>query len=95
MANVAAVEPVDCSGAVSAVLGVNARVSGAFEAWGEPGPGRHVTVYANAEHVLMEINGHFFGTSAANPGGGAGWIPRAHVPPSYLARFTVRHPTGL
>jgi hypothetical protein len=95
VANVATVEPVDCSGAVSAVLGLDARVSGAFEGWGEPGAGRYVTVYANAEHVLMEINGHFFGTSAANPGGGAGWIPRAHVPPSYLARFTVRHPSGL
>jgi hypothetical protein len=54
-----------------------------------------VTVYANDHHVLMEINGHFFGTSAANPGGGAGWIPRAHVPASYLAQFTARHPPGL
>jgi hypothetical protein len=95
VADVATVEPVDCSGAVSAVLGIDARVSGAYETWGEPGAGRYVTIYANAEHVLMEINGHFFGTSTANPGGGAGWIPRAHVPPSYLARFTVRHPPGL
>jgi putative modified peptide len=95
VADVATTEPVDCSGAVSAVLGVDARVSGQFENWGEAGPGRYVTVYANEEHVLMEINGHFFGTSTANPGGGAGWIPRAHVPPSYLARFTARHPPGL
>ena len=95
VADVQTVGPVDCSGAVSAVLGVNPRVSGAFEAWGEPGPGRSVTVYANDHHVLMEINGHFFGTSAANPGGGAGWIPRAHVPASYLAQFTARHPPGL
>jgi hypothetical protein len=87
--------PLDCSGAVSAVLGVDPRVSGAFEQWGLPGPGANVTVYANAEHVLMEINGHFFGTSASNPGGGAGWIPREHVTPEYLSRFVARHPPGM
>src|SRR4051812_28783052 len=95
VANVSTVGPVDCSGAVSAVLGVDARVSGLFESWGEPGPGAHVTVYANEEHVLMEIDGHFFGTSHANPRGGAGWIPRAHISPDYLKAFTVRHPRGL
>jgi hypothetical protein len=82
--------PVDCSGAVSAVLGVNPRVSGEFAKWGKPGKGR-VTVYANKDHVLMEINGHFFGTSASNPGGGAGWIPRSQISPQYLKGFTARH----
>jgi hypothetical protein len=53
-----------------------------------------VTIYANAEHVLMEIDGHFWGTSATNPGSGAGWIPREHVTAAYLSRFTVRHPQG-
>lgn len=93
--DVSTVGPVDCSGAVSAVLGVDARVSGAFEAWGEAGPGKYVTVYANEAHVLMEINGHFFGTSASNPGGGAGWIPRGKLSEAYLARFTARHPPGM
>jgi hypothetical protein len=88
------VTPLDCSGAVSRVLGIDPRVSGQFETWGEPGPGRRVTVYANDVHVLMEIDGHFWGTSGANPGGGAGWIPRAQVTPEYLARFTARHPRG-
>src|SRR5436853_344123 len=37
------------------------------------GPGA-VTIYANAGHVYMSILGHFFGTSFANPGGGAGWF---------------------
>ena len=87
--------PWDCSGAVSAVLGVNPRVSGQFAAWGKPGRGKHVTIYANAEHVLMEIDGRFFGTSGSNPGGGAGWIPRTAVSKSYLSRFTARHPNGL
>lgn len=84
------VTPLDCSGAVSRVLGIDPRVSGQFEKWGKPGKGA-VTVYANAEHVLMEINGHFFGTSKSNPGGGAGWIPRGQVSKEYLRGFTARH----
>jgi hypothetical protein len=88
------VTPLDCSGAVSRVLGVDPRVASDFESWGAPGPGRRVTVFANDGHVLMEIDGHFWGTSAANPGGGAGWIPRSHVSDAYLARFTARHLPG-
>ena len=87
--------PWDCSGAVSAVLGVDPRVSGQFARWGAPGRGKQVTIYANDEHVLMEINGRFFGTSKTNPGGGAGWIPRSAISKQYLARFTARHPQGL
>jgi hypothetical protein len=84
--------PYDCSGAVSAVLhaaGLVSRpmVSGDFMHWGAPGRGA-VTIYANAGHVYMSILGRFFGTSSANPGGGAGWFrggPRpgfavVHVP---------------
>lgn len=85
--------PLDCSGAVSAVLGINPRVSGEFTKWGKAGDGgsKGVTVYANGHHVLMKINGHFFGTSASNPGGGAGWIKQSNISPSYLAGFTARH----
>lgn len=87
-------QPLDCSGAVSAVLGIDPRVSGQFQSWGRPGRapgGRGVTIYSNAEHVLMEIDGRFWGTSKSNPGGGAGWIPRSQVSASYLSRFTARH----
>jgi hypothetical protein len=90
-------EPLDCSGAVSAVLGIDPRVSGQFSSWGKKGRapnGKGITVYSNAEHVLMEIDGHFFGTSQSNPGGGAGWIPRSQISDSYLSRFTARHVTG-
>jgi hypothetical protein len=85
--------PVDCSGAVSSVLGINPRVSGEFMKWGKPGDGggKGVTVAANGHHVLMKINGHWFGTSQSNPGGGAGWIPQAQISPSYLRGFTLRH----
>jgi hypothetical protein len=76
--------PYDCSGAVSAVLhaaGLLSRpmVSGEFMHWGAPGPGA-VTIYANAGHVYMSILGRFFGTSSANPGGGAGWFDGAPRP---------------
>ena len=84
--------PVDCSGYVSQILGVTPRTSGGFMTYGRPGAGREVTIYANQEHVLIEIDGRFFGTSSSNPGGGAGEIPRPS--PSYLARFVKRHPPG-
>ncbi len=86
--------PLDCSSAVSAVLGVDVRVSGEFEKFGRPGRapgGKGITIYANPDHVLMEINGRFFGTSKSNPGGGAGWIPRSAITSSYLKNFTARH----
>lgn len=90
--NPATASPLDCSGAVSAVLGVNPRVSGQFATWGKPGTGggKGVVVYSNGEHVLMSIGGRFWGTSRSNPGGGAGWID---APPSqsYLKGFTARH----
>jgi hypothetical protein len=80
----------DCSAAVSKVLGIDPRVSGDFEKWGKPGRGK-VTVFANRTHVLLEINGHYWGTSASNPQGGAGWIPRSQISAQYLKGFTARH----
>lgn len=78
----------DCSSAVSYVLGIPPRVSGGLETIGKPGPGA-VTVYANPTHTFMSINGRGFGTSAENPGGGPGWL-------SYNSRpgFVVRHVDG-
>ena len=83
----------DCSGAVSKVLGINPRVADQFKGWGRPGDSgsRGVTIYSKPDHVLMKINGHFFGTSRANPGGGAGWIPQSSVSREYLSQFTARH----
>jgi len=85
--------PLDCSGAVSKVLGIDPRVSGQFTKWGRPGDGgnKGVTIAANGHHVLMKINGHWFGTSGSNPGGGAGWIPASAITPGYLKGFTLRH----
>ena len=59
----------DCSSAVSYVLhaggalGPNALVSGELASWGLPGPGRYVTVYANAGHAFMYVAGLRFDTS--------------------------------
>lgn len=85
----------DCSGSVSAVLGAAGllgapMVSGSLASWGAAGPGQHVTIYANPVHTYMSIDGHFFGTSGANPGGGAGWFNGSARP-----GFAVRHPPGL
>jgi hypothetical protein len=87
--------PVDCSGAVSRLLGVSPRVSGQFEKFGQAGKGKSLTIYANGHHVLMEINGHFWGTSSSNPQGGAGWIPRSAISPQYLKGFVARHQAGM
>lgn len=85
--------PLDCSGAVSKVLGIDPRVASDFKTWGRPGDGgnKGVTIAASDEHVLMKIRGHWFGTSRSNPQGGAGWIPEEQITPGYLASFTLRH----
>lgn len=87
-------QPLDCSGAVSAVLGIDPRVASQFKSIGSPGRapgGRGVTIYAKDDHVLMEIDGKLFGTSRSNPGGGAGWIKRSEIPAGYLRGFVARH----
>lgn len=84
-------QPVDCSGYVSAILGLKTPLtSGGFLSWGNPGRGKNVTVWTNQGHVIVNIGKRWYGTSKSNPGGGAGRIS----PPSrdYLSRFTPRHP---
>jgi cell wall-associated NlpC family hydrolase len=86
----------DCSGAVSfALYGAGLLgtplTSGSLESYGEPGPGRWITIYANASHTYMTIAGLRFDT-AGNPEGVSG--PRWHVEPPYPEGFVVRHPTG-
>jgi hypothetical protein len=96
----------DCSSAVSYVLhagralGPNALVSGQLADWGLPGPGRYVTVYANAGHAFMYVAGLRFDTSynGTDTGPNAGRSgPRWRVYPTVpdWATWTVRHPPGL
>jgi cell wall-associated NlpC family hydrolase len=92
----------DCSSSVEHLL-YGARLlpvtydapSGTLESYGEPGPGRWVTLYANPDHVFMYVAGLRWDThDAAGPGDGSagiGWHPliRSSV------GFVARHPVGL
>jgi cell wall-associated NlpC family hydrolase len=51
----------DCSGSVSYALAAGGllsapETSGSLESWGAAGPGKWITVYANAGHVYMYVN---------------------------------------
>lgn len=92
----------DCSSSVAHLLyggGLLAAgadmTSGELESWGLPGPGRWVTIYANATHVYMYVAGLRWDTwNAAGAGDGSdgiGWHPLVRS----AAGFIVRHPPGL
>jgi len=87
----------DCSGSVSYALH-GARMlttpltSGSFETWGEAGPGRWITIYANASHVYMVVAGLRFDTAGDVSGTGPRWHPTTAAAAS--GRFIVRHPVG-
>ena len=85
----------DCSGSVSYALAAAGLVSSplnstGFMSWGEPGPGRWITVYANAGHAYMVVDGWRFDTSALRGGGTR--FTRAMRP---AGGFVTRHPPGL
>jgi cell wall-associated NlpC family hydrolase len=85
----------DCSGSVSYALAAAGLVSspmasGPFMSWGEPGPGKWITVYANAGHAFMIVAGWRFDTSALS-GGGTRWTRDSRG----VGGFVARHPPGL
>ncbi|HEY2160150.1 MAG TPA: hypothetical protein VGH24_02500 [Solirubrobacteraceae bacterium] len=85
----------DCSGSVSYALAAaglvsSPMVSGDFENWGAPGPGRWITIYANAGHVWMQVAGWRFDTVALAEGG-TRWAQGG----GEFSGFVVRHPPGL
>jgi len=85
----------DCSGSISYALAAAGLVSspmasGPFMSWGDPGPGRWITVYANAGHAFMVVAGWRFDTSALGAGG-TRWT-RSMRP---TGGFVARHPPGL
>jgi cell wall-associated NlpC family hydrolase len=86
----------DCSGAVSFALfggGLIPRpaTSGELEGYGEPGPGKWITIYANATHTWATIAGLRWDTSGTERGTG----PRWHIDTRPTEGFVVRHPPGL
>ena len=85
----------DCSGAVSFALYGGGLLdtpltSGSLASYGEPGPGRWITIYANATHTYMEVAGLRWDTVGDAEGTG----PRWHTEPPYPEGFEVRHPPG-
>jgi 3D (Asp-Asp-Asp) domain-containing protein len=96
----------DCSGAVSFVLygagllGTSALDSTGLEAYGVPGPGRWITIYANPAHTWIVVAGIAFDTAsyggpAVPAGSGPRWranpVANLHDGMSYVAR----HPPNL
>lgn len=90
----------DCSGAVSYVLNKMGVLKGSLTSGDmgsvlRPGPGA-VTVFYNPEHTFMRIGKKYFGTSNANPSGGAGFIPGSVAGPEAASgSYNVGHVAGL
>ena len=95
----------DCSGSVSYALHGGGLLttpedSVQFESYGQPGPGRWITVYANPSHAFMVVAGRGFNTAdLGGPSIPAGSGPRWRSNPlGGLAdggNYVVRHPAGL
>ncbi len=85
----------DCSGSVSYALHGGGLLSSpedssALESYGEPGPGRYITIYADAEHAWMTIDGRRYDTVALQESGSR-WSSSM----TSTAGYVVRHPAGL
>jgi cell wall-associated NlpC family hydrolase len=85
----------DCSGSVSFVLASAGYLeaplaSGPLMSWGEPGPGKWVTIYSHEGHVWMVVAGIRFDTSGARQSGSR-WQNGMRS----TAGFVARHPAGL
>ncbi len=88
-------EGYDCSGSVSYALHGGGLLSSpedstALESYGEPGPGREITIYANSEHAFMVVDGKRFDTVALSETG-TRWSDSM----TSTAGFVARHPAGM
>jgi peptidoglycan hydrolase-like protein with peptidoglycan-binding domain len=84
----------DCSGSVSYVLHAAGLLSvpedsSELESYGAPGPGQYITIYADAGHAWMTINGERFDTVALSEDGSR-WATGG----GEFAGYIVRHPIG-
>jgi peptidoglycan hydrolase-like protein with peptidoglycan-binding domain len=85
----------DCSGSVSYALHGGGLLSSpedstGLESFGEAGPGKDITIYANAEHAFMVIDGKRFDTVAQQETG-TRWSDSMTSTAGYVAR----HPDGM
>jgi hypothetical protein len=88
----------DCSGSLSFVLAAAGLLhttvtSGQLMQWGQSGPGKWVTIFANPGHTFMYVAGLRFDTVALAQTG-TRWSNRSANEPD-LASFAVHHPPGL
>ena len=86
----------DCSGSVSYALAAGGllsspETSGELESWGAPGPGRYITVLANAGHTYMYVDGILYDTA----GRSGVFASRWQVQPTDNSGYVVRHYPGL
>ncbi len=86
----------DCSGSVSYALAAGGllsspEASGELEHWGVAGPGRYISVYANAGHAYMYVDGILYDTA----GRSGVYASRWQVGAVDNAGFVVRHWPGL
>jgi peptidoglycan hydrolase-like protein with peptidoglycan-binding domain len=84
----------DCSGSVSYALHGGGLLSSPedssdLESYGAAGPGQHITIYANAEHAFMVVDGRRFDTIAQQETG-TRWSDSM----SSTAGYVARHPVG-
>jgi hypothetical protein len=85
----------DCSGSVSFVLASAgllsaSETSGQLMSFGDPGPGKWVTIFASDGHVFLEVAGIRFDTGAQSVTGSR-WANTGRS----TAGFVTRHPAGL
>lgn len=100
----------DCASSVSYLLHAagllaSAEDSSELEGWGDPGPGRWVTVYANSGHAFMSVGGIVMNTAwygpvePTSPSSGPRWQPASTIAKQIAGDsyggFLERHPAGL
>ena len=96
----------DCSGAVSFALHGGGLLttpedSTQLESYGQSGPGQYITVYGDASHAFVVIDGLAFDTAhygtTTPTGSGPRWLPAADATANLAdgGDYIVRHPAGL
>lgn len=86
----------DCSGSISFVLAAagllkGTETAGELMSYGDPGPGRWITIYASPGHTFMYIAGLRFDTVALSETGSR-WSNRSA---DDGGTYVARHPAGL
>jgi peptidoglycan hydrolase-like protein with peptidoglycan-binding domain len=87
----------DCSGSVSYALHgghllSQTEDSTGFESYGSPGAGTWMTLWTNAGHVYMQIDGLWFDTAAQSSSNGNDRWSQTRISPA--DGYIERHPTG-